>query len=139
MANKEFPVKAWPDLVNQIRTEVTALHNRWDPIENKPYEKIQEQYCPWPIPIIPREFDEAEECLADGIKEGIREGWEELIRQVHSVPEPAELEQPWMLKFVKQTNKNLGTVVVSADWYRQQVIEFLDIPLFHPVTDEYYP
>ncbi|KAG8806827.1 hypothetical protein FRC17_004774 [Serendipita sp. 399] len=150
LANKEFPVKAWPDLVNRIRTEVTALHNRWDPITNKPVEIIREKYCPWPIPIIPREFDEVEECLADGIEEGIREGWEELIRQVHSVPEPTELEQPWMLKFgkafdwltennylVKQTDKNLGTVIVSVDWYRQQVIEFLDIPLFHPVTDEY--
>ncbi|KAG8773153.1 hypothetical protein FRC16_005459, partial [Serendipita sp. 398] len=155
LANREFPIKAWPEFVNRIRAKIEALNQRWDPVNNRPFEKVQkEKYLPYQIPIIPREYGDVESVTIEGIEEGILEGWSELNRQVQLVPEQEGLEQPWMLKFgktfewleennilVKQTDKNLGTVLVSADWYKVQVMKFLETPssegvfLFHPVSE----
>lgn len=157
-----FPIKrksevayAWYDeLTRKVRWMTEAWRQGWLPFDEDP--RRNDPLTGWQMGLPFPRSDQSPPDDIQWLEEGIQSGREFLSRALqngHSVPRTGHsrdvlheiilppktlqryLSDAQILAFI--SDKNLGIVVVTCDWYKTEVRKFLTLPVFQPFHESF--
>ncbi len=152
----ELVLKAWDSLVPVMKRDWDNLvymdeYNVFHIAPKREFLIKQPEYS-IDIPVPPFTRGPVADCdVAEVITQALESGRSELVRMTQEAPKfrveartrglAVDEAFEWLTDnrvLVKQTDKNLGTVLVPVDWYEEKVLDHLrNTPCYQPITENH--